>query len=327
MTLEAPVDGVAAPLWHTHDVPCNLCGGTEFVELYPSTLSGRPPLQDLCACTSTEYGRCGPIVQCSACGLVLQNPQPLPDDLLAGYSDVVDVRYDEEREGRIHTFGRSLSELEEHAAPGGRLLDVGAYLGVFVEVAQQRGWTAEGIEPSRWAAETAQSRDLPVRCGSLEEVTCEASYDAVTMWDVIEHLADPVGSMRHICGLLKPGGVLAVSTMDVKAPIVRLLGRRWPWYMQMHLYYFSQASLRKAVELAGFEVVEVRRHRRIVSISYLLSRLEGKLGMAYRPLDWLTKALGLGRRLVGVDFGDIVTLFARKPLGSPPGFSRNGFHA
>src|SRR5438309_1257196 len=143
MARQAPTPGVASH-WRTHEVPCNLCGSTEFVELYPSTLHGHPPLQDLCVCTSNDYGLCGPIVRCAKCGLVLQNPQPVPEDLLNGYEEVVDVRYDAEREGRIHTFRQSLQELERHVS-GGRLLDVGAYLGFFVEVAQAHGWEAEGI--------------------------------------------------------------------------------------------------------------------------------------------------------------------------------------
>lgn len=326
MALEAPVDGVASPLWRTHEVPCNLCGCTDFVQLYPSTLAERPPLQDLCACTSTGYGLCGPIVRCVECGLVLQNPQPVPEDLLAGYQDVVDLRYDAEREGRLHTFSQSLRELEQHASPG-RLLDVGAYLGVFVEVARDHGWDAEGLEPSRWAAEVAQSRALAVQCGSIDTLECDASYDVVTMWDVIEHLADPLGGLKHLRGLLKPGGILALSTMNVDALIARILGRRWPWYMQMHLYYFSRHSLRNAVERAGFEVIEVRRHRRIVTVGYLVSRLEGRIGPGYRWLERIVKTLRLGGRLVGIDFGDIVTLFARKPDVPVPVIARNGNHA
>lgn len=325
MVLEAPTDGVASAVWRTQEVPCNLCGGTDFTTRYPSTLTNRPPLEDLCACTTSKYGVCGPIVQCDGCGLVMQNPQPVPEDLLAAYGDVVDLRYDQEREGRVHTFRRSLRELAEHAQPG-RLLDVGAHLGVFVDVAREDGWEAQGVEPSRWAAETAQARGLPVRQGSLEEVGSIEAFDAVTLWDVIEHLADPLGSLKHIHTLLRPGGIVAMSTMDVDAPVARAMGRRWPWYMQMHLYYFSRESLRRLVEQAGFEVIEIRRHRRIVSIGYLVSRLEGRVGALYPWLEKAARVLGIERRLVGVDLGDIVTLFARKPRLQPRP-STNGAHA
>ncbi len=305
------------PLWRTHLVPCNLCGASDFVDVYPSSLptSLDQHLDELCACTSSAYGICEAIMRCRQCGLVCQNPQPQPDDLISAYTSVIDGRYDEEREGRIHTFRQSLRELEAHL-PVGRLLDVGCHLGFFLEVAAEAGWQAQGLEPSRWAAETARRRGLGVRRGTLDDWDWEGPgqpFDAVTLWDVIEHLADPLGVLRQIHGFLRPGGVVALSTMDVDAPVARLLGRRWPWYMQMHLYYFSRRTLSALVERAGYDVLEIRRHRRIVRAAYLASRLEAWLGRWHQAPVRALELLGLANRLVGIDLGDIVTLYARKP--------------
>jgi 2-polyprenyl-3-methyl-5-hydroxy-6-metoxy-1,4-benzoquinol methylase len=295
-------------------VPCVLCGSTEQQEIYASRLPDPASLdvQKIYACTSSAYGECGAIVRCARCGLLFQNPQPDPASILAAYEEVVDERYAEEREGRVHTFGRALDELEEYLAPG-RLLDVGAHLGVFVEVARARGWDAVGIEPSRWAVTQARARGLPIRCGALAELRApDSAFDAVTMWDVIEHFPNPLTELRRSHGLLRDGGTLAISTMDVEAPVARLLGRRWPWYMQMHLFYFSRDTLARMVEAAGFEVLDVRRHRRIVRLAYLVSRLDKRAPWLYRPLAALCERTRLGNRLISVDLGDIVTMFARK---------------
>src|SRR2546430_5436892 len=140
-------------------VPCNLCGETASRQVYPSRLPDLPDrdVQEIFACTSSAYGECGPIVRCNACGFMYQNPQPDPEWILSAYEDVVDTRYDDEREGRIHTFSRELKQLRRLTQPG-RLLDVGSHVGVFVEVANKMGWRAEGVEPSRWAADVARSR-------------------------------------------------------------------------------------------------------------------------------------------------------------------------
>lgn len=309
----------AALIWQMRSVACNLCGEESSTEIYPSRLpdlAGRD-IQEIYSCTSSAYGECGPIVRCVACGLMFQNPQPDPESILTAYENVVDARYAEEREGRIHTFRRALIELEAHAGPG-RLLDVGSHLGVFVEVAREAGWDAEGVEPSRWAAEVAHSRGLPVICGTLAQLPADgASYDAVTLWDVIEHLPDPSGELRRLHALLRPRGVLAISTMDVEAPIARLLGRHWPWYMQMHLFYFSRRTLGRLVESCGYEVLEIRRHRRIVRLGYLLAQLERRLGFFHRPLVQIVEGIKLGDRLLAVDLGDIITLFARKRSSEP----------
>ncbi|HZT08891.1 MAG TPA: class I SAM-dependent methyltransferase [Chloroflexota bacterium] len=304
--------GPATPFWSMRLVPCNLCGSTSFREIYPSrleSLAGRD-VQEIYACTSSAYGECGPIVRCTNCGFVYQNPQPDPECIRAAYEDVVDVRYAEEREGRVHTFRRALGEIEEFARPG-RLLDVGSHLGVFVEVARDLGWDARGIELSHWAVGVAQKRGLPVTRGSIADLRdAEHSYDAVTMWDVVEHLPDPTGDVRHIHRLLRPGGLLAISTMDVDAPVARVLGRRWPWYMQMHLSYFSRRTLARMVTAAGFQVVDVRRHCRIVRLGYLAEQLEQRIGPVLGRVARAVGASQLGRRLVPIDLGDIVTLFA-----------------
>jgi SAM-dependent methyltransferase len=169
-----------------------------------------------------------------------------------------------------------------------------------------------GVEPSRWATSVGTARGLPIVNGTIENLPDTVPlFDAVTIWDVIEHLPDPLGDLRRIRPLIRPGGVIAISTMDVEAPVARLLGRHWPWYMQMHLYYFSRKTLSRLVEQAGYEVIEIRRHRRIVRLAYLLSRIERRAAWLYRWLDRTITRLGLSDRLVAVDLGDIVTLFAR----------------
>lgn len=314
MTLLAPPATVAG--WRMRQMPCVLCGGDQYEEIYSSRVDGleKRDIQELFACTSAAYGECGPIVRCVACGFVYQNPQPDPESVLLAYENVVDVKYAEERQGRVHTFRRALEELETHARPG-RLLDVGSHLGIFVEVARERGWAAEGVELSRWAVEIARERGLPVTQGTIKDLAADdESFDVVTLWDVIEHLSDPLGEIQNLHRLLHPGGILAISTMDVDAPIARILGRRWPWYMLMHLTYFSRETLCRMVQMAGYDVVEVRRHRRIVRLSYLVGQLQLRLRFSYEPLVKLMNATGLGRRLVPIDLGDIITLFARKPV-------------
>ena len=143
------------------------------------------------------------------CGLVYASPRRKPADILDDYESVVDTRYLDERAARVATFSRNIRPLEKllghevHPRAGGRrganhsrLLDVGAHVGVFVEVACERGWEASGLEPSRWAVEEGRRRGLTMHQGTLRDAELDAaSYDAVTMWDVVEHLVDPMGDL------------------------------------------------------------------------------------------------------------------------------------
>jgi SAM-dependent methyltransferase len=189
-------------------------------------------------------------------------------------------------------------------------------------VARRAGWEVAGVEPSRWSADRARARGLDVYCGTLADAPLAPdSFDVVTMWDVIEHLSDPLAELRRAHGLLRPGGLLAVSTMNVDTWFPRLLGRRWPWYMQMHLYYFTPKTMRQMLKQAGFEMVEAVPHKRVVRLAYLVSRLEAYCQPLAKSLEWLVARLGQSDRLVTVDLGDIFTTFARKTgaWGQAPG--------
>src|SRR6185503_3783307 len=119
--------------------PCNLCGNWETREIHPER-DGIADFDanDLFACTSSAYGHCGPIVRCLGCGLVRQDPQPQPDDLVQAYEEVADERYEAEASGRVETFRRALQDVARHE-PGGKLLDVGCHIGIFLDVARQQG--------------------------------------------------------------------------------------------------------------------------------------------------------------------------------------------
>jgi 2-polyprenyl-3-methyl-5-hydroxy-6-metoxy-1,4-benzoquinol methylase len=243
---------------------------------------------------------------------VYQSPIPSVDEIIDAYDGVVDQRYEEERSGRIETFSRDLAAVERHER-GGRILDVGCHLGMFLEVARERGWDVTGVEPSRYSVERSREKGLDVRHGTLDSVHFDdQSFDVVTMWDVVEHVADPLAELKQIHRILRPDGLLAVSTMDVDALFPRLAGRRWPWYMQMHLVYFSKRTLHNMLAKAGYQVVEMIPHKRVVRLSYLISRIEPYCAPLYKALDFVVRKSGQGDRLVGVYLGDLFTTVARK---------------
>ncbi|MFQ5400331.1 MAG: class I SAM-dependent methyltransferase [Anaerolineae bacterium] len=267
-------------------------------------------------CTNPGYGHHAQIVQCRNCGLVYANPRWSSEELIAAYTAVEDETYKLEREGRELTFRKHLATLEKMTGPanGRTLLDVGAYIGVFVEAACTAGWDACGVEPSAWAAAEAQKQGLSVILGTQDAPQLQGrQFDVVTMWDVIEHVDDPKSELAKAFNLLKPGGWLVVHTMDVDSLIARLMGQRWPWLMDMHLYYFSQKSLAQMLRRIGFEVIWSGAQGRYLSLGYLTTRL----GALFRPLGRLSSsvvgALGLHSVAMPVNFGDLFTVYARRP--------------
>ncbi|MFM9123920.1 MAG: class I SAM-dependent methyltransferase [Actinomycetota bacterium] len=296
-------------------VRCPLCGADDYTVRIEDTMGTRvadPRVHY--TCTSSAFGEHGRIVECRSCHLVYMNPRPHHEAVVENYGEVEDQEYIEEEQGRLETFAESL-ELVRRYRPSGRLLDVGCHVGTFLTLAEAAGYEVAGVEPSRWGSEIARGRiGGHVHCGAVEDAPLpEGGYDVITLWDVIEHLPDPALDIRAIHAALRPGGIFAVSTMDVESLFARAAGRRWPWYMQRHLVYVSRRTLPEILRRAGCQICEVTTHVRRVRLTYLASRLDAYSSTAGRLVGRALERAGLAERTVGVSLGDIFTVIAKKP--------------
>lgn len=283
---------------------------------FPATRKNEALQVDAFSCTHSGYGHHAQIVECRQCGHVYANPCWPADDILGAYTAVEDNTYIEERLGRELTFGKHLQAMEKYTGPANNraLLDVGAYIGVFVEVATAAGWRACGVEPSAWGAQIAQQRGLQVLHGTLDAPELQGQhFDVITMWDVIEHLANPNAEVAKAFQRLKPGGWLVVHTMDIDSLIARLLGARWPWLMDMHIQYFSQKTLAQLLENNGFQVVWSGTQGRYLRLNYVASRLGGLNRYLGAVATRVIHGLRLGSTAVPVNFGDLFTVYAQRP--------------
>jgi hypothetical protein len=148
---------------------------------------------------------------------------------------------------------------------------------------------------------TTETADLP-----------DEFFDVVTLWDVIEHVGDPLEELRRVHNLLKSDGLVVVHTIDISSFFARLMGSRWPWLMEMHLYYFSRRTLRQMLQKAGFSVLDIRPQGRYLRLGYLMNRVAALVPWLGRPLEWLVSRLGLRRVPVAVNLGDLCTAYAVK---------------
>jgi 2-polyprenyl-3-methyl-5-hydroxy-6-metoxy-1,4-benzoquinol methylase len=252
-------------------------------------------------------------VQCKNCGLVYTNPRIDGSQILDSYEAVEDSLYLQERDGRVLTFERHLRPLEKLKAPPGKLLDVGAYTGVFVEIAAQHGWEAWGVEPSHWAVEQAHAQGLRMIEGTLASPElADCSFDVVTMWDVIEHVTDPAREIQAAYRLLKPGGMIVVHTMDIDSLFARVMGQRWPWLMEMHIYYFSHRTLSAMLTKAGFQVLRAEPQGRYLRLGYFATRVSGFSPFLGRKLARVFQTLRLSGQAIPLNFGDLFTAYALK---------------
>lgn len=168
----------------------------------------------------------------------------------------------------IKEFKRGLSLIERYK-DGGKLLDIGCAIGVFLSLARKRGWKTYGVDISQYAASFAREvLGLKVFAGELGEVKFPGKcFDVITLWDVLEHLPDSSIQLQEIRRVLKDDGILLMNTPNESAllrllawRIFRLSGRKISYpirklYHQFHLSYFTPQTLQYLLEKNGFELI------------------------------------------------------------------------
>ena len=293
-------------------IPCNACGCPYHVEEYPGTNEGHQSATY--SCTSTGHSSHGRIVQCLGCGLVYTNPQLPPGEVLSLYSQVEDRTYLENIDARVRTFTYNLDNVRGLLPKSGKLLEVGSYCGVFLRIARERGYEVLGVEPSVWASKYATDTfGIPTITGGLRDVPREKGpFDLVCSWDVLEHMSDPMGELRLVNQRLRKGGVFAFSTLDYSNWVPRLLGEKWPWMMDMHLYYFDRKAVRQMLEAGGFRLLDVRAYCHVVTLDYFLHKLIALGIPGARAARWLVQRTPLARLYVPFRFGDIQLFVCEK---------------
>ncbi len=216
-----------------------------------------------------------PLSFCRNCFFAWQNPVPSDKWLKAVYQlDHYSASGGPNSAAELvkrATFARWLAEIEKALPQRGRLLDLGCAGGLMLGEAKASGWEVFGIDISERAVETARRNFGPaVKLGELEEMDFpEGYFDAVTMFDYIEHVRDLNAVFLKLRRILKPGGILALTTPDVDSLSSLLLGGLWPHYKREHIYYFSKQAVSAFAQAQGFRVVKAIPARKTVSLNYL----------------------------------------------------------
>jgi len=295
------------------DADCAACGGG------PLSLRLRvgTPLDERGLIPTTDaYGQAlDDIVQCAACGHRQIAHKPSEVELLSLYVAARADHYVHEEEGQRTTAHATLAQIERHVNTRGRLLDLGCWVGYLLAAARDRGWEVTGVEPSDFAADFARERlGLPiVQADLLTAELAPASFDAIVLGDVLEHLTDPLAALEHIATLLAPGGVLYLALPDAGSRLARLMGARWWSVIPTHVQYFSRASIAILLRRAGYELLQIRTEPKTFSVRYYLWRLSGYSQPLSDGLTRLMAAVGLADRLWTPDFRDRMGVVARGP--------------
>lgn len=241
-------------------IPCRNCKSTKLIHKF--RLTGPAAGADLASGVLDFF-------QCCDCSLVFSNLRLSEADLLELYGSSYFKDHDSvvalDRTVVNSDFIRVMHLLDILLPEKGKLLDVGCGCGDFLHLAQDFGWDTSGLDISAYAANKASREGkIKVFVGTLEEADYPAeSFDAITAWDFIEHLDDPVAFAQQAKKLLKPSGILVIRTPNQQSLFhwIAGLAYRFGWtyplaqlYHADHLSYFSRKTLAEVFEKNGLNV-------------------------------------------------------------------------
>jgi SAM-dependent methyltransferase len=202
-------------------------------------------------------------VRCDDCRLVFVNPQVREDVVLEEYrtAETNDLWFDvltSERQLALdrEKFAEVLDVLEPYRGDG-RLLDVGCSIGLFLDLARERGWSGLGLEfAPRALAYAREEHGLEVLDVPLEEAGFEPeSFDAVGLLSVLEHTNEPRRTLADVARVLRPGGAVYTVVPNVESLACRVLHERARTFDgRNHLVYFSPSTLAELFDRSGFDV-------------------------------------------------------------------------
>jgi SAM-dependent methyltransferase len=201
------------------------------------------------------------VARCASCRVFFRNPRPTQAEIQRSYD--VGANYAEWQQSatdRGLMWKRRL-ELIIPFKQCGRLLDIGAGDGHFLDIAKAAGFETYGTELSLTGAEYAEGRGHHLLIGQLKEIGFDGlKFDMVTIWHVLEHVPNPGEALEIVSSLLKPDGILALAVPNEENQLFRYrlrAGRgRNPlgslvWSKEIHLTHFQPATLRRALYGAG----------------------------------------------------------------------------
>lgn len=140
-----------------------------------------------------------------------------------------------------------------------RLLDIGCGGGHFISTAQNKGWKAIGTDISREAIQICKEKNLKVRCGNISELNFQSNYfDIITMFEVMEHLDNPRGTLEQIHKILRPGGLLYITTPNFNSLTRFILGPKWRAFDIEHIFYFTAVCIMRLLKQIGFSKINVK---------------------------------------------------------------------
>lgn len=300
------------------NTPCNICGSNNYSVVFEGKLSGAEG-GEIEKIAKSEYKSSSKvisndrIVKCRNCGLEYVNPRLNPEIILKGYSEGTDEAFVSQAKGRELTFSKSMKLIEKYSKKG-KILDIGTAGGSFLHAAKIRGWDVYGVEPNKWLCKWGNKNyGIDIKQGDIFSNKFPSNFfDVVTLWDVLEHVSDPMKVLKECNRILKRGGLLVINYPDIESLVARMMGKKWVFLLRVHIFYFTPKTISLILNKSGFIPFKFKKHFQTLALGYILTRAEAYTRILATPLKKISKILGMGDVQVPYWMGQTLVLSRKK---------------
>ena len=283
---------------------CWICGNNPLLKIRDSQINKKNLNSKDFLITSNKYGITLELSKCKKCGFIQASEKISTVEF---YENLVDEEYEKTRKERSLQENKILKRIKSFKR-NGNLLDVGAGSGILVEAAAKRGFDSKGIEPSKWLAEKAKSRNINVIQGVLSDLSKDEKFDVITIIDVLEHVDEPIQLLIDISDRLKDDGIGVLVVPNVESFAAKLLNWKWWHFRVAHIGYFSKITVNLALKRVGLKAIKIENSKWYFSINYLASRILSYLP----PFIRFKKIPFIGNIIIPLNLYDSLLVFFKK---------------
>jgi 2-polyprenyl-3-methyl-5-hydroxy-6-metoxy-1,4-benzoquinol methylase len=243
------------------------------------------------------------VQKCSQCGFIFTNPRPSEDAIGPYYESEDYISHSGTSKGlvnRLYHLVRNYSikskrRLIARYSPGKKILDIGSGTGEFLNELDQKGYSVIGLEPNEAARKQSISNyTLSILEPGKSQEFNEDSFDAVTMWHVLEHVHRLNEQVSEINRLLKTGGVAVIAVPNPSSADASIYKEVWAGYdVPRHLYHFTPSTIERLFDKHGFSMIKKKImpfdsfYVSLLSEKYKKSSLAFFRGMFFGKISWL----------------------------------------
>ena len=297
-----------------HATVCAICGTTaNSEEVYPSNFDDDAFTPQVFSARRLPDGVHYRMVRCRTCGLIRSDPVAASGVLNKLYEQST-FTYDRETGPLTRTYGRYLRRAAEGLASRTAILEIGSGNGFLLEEALRQGWTTiAGVEPSSDAIANAAPEVRPHLVADVmrEGLFPADTFDLICLFQVLDHIPEPVAILEECRRVLKPGGRILCLNHNVEALSAKILGERSPIIDVEHTYLYSPRTMRKLFERAGLQTHEVGRVFNTYPLRYLF-RLVPMPTVIKKFLLRFLDLTGLGRISMSVPLGNLFAVAEKR---------------